>query len=201
MTDRITDFIIESIAPYFEPLWNSLVFWRLYGLAITLIIISGITNRNKLLSFFSINEKRNRDQATFNNLFALVEDEKFNSILDNLLGNHCFFHSELRHISSIVEYIDNNEPLFHDKKINNIAIELNHNLKSLREFLYSEFDAFPYHQPNTNDLRSCLKPKWNIDRNCNDPKYVPKYNMLASQLRSLVNQTDHEWKRLKQLSK
>jgi hypothetical protein len=123
-------------------------------------------------------------------LKTLSENELF-GFLDDLMGGHNFYASNLSKVMSLIHYLDSPNNEYLDSEILEASDSFKESLDSLLEWCVTNFYIYPESQISKTgehvDLKSCLWPDGNMDRSLHPSKEDMKhYDALAKKMYELI---------------
>ena len=202
-----TIFLGSGLAVLSGPWWTPIVFALFdisnipntdeYGFGIGLIFTTiGLTVFG--IKYFVIdkrNKQMKKDKATL--ATHLPDPDLIQHYLDNLWEGHSYYTSEsetFRHAFTIFRKPQN---AFQNPKSIRLFNEFSGQAQTLNSFTLTNFFVFPENQSIDMDLRFCMQPKWNIERDMHawDEEKSRKYRALEEELQNHINEVEESFQK------
>jgi hypothetical protein len=189
--DKILELIERTLSPVLKPVWDSVVFWRICALILALIMAAAYRFRERLVRMLGTSEKHLHDIAIFEAADKLLNEEGVNEIAEDLLSDHSHRASQATALRRFELYFELAANRFLNGDLQKRAEKVAAATDKLQALLNRSFFVFPEDQRGFDDMRFCLFPAGNIDRDGigGDVASQRKYDQLAAELRLLVNET------------
>lgn len=194
-----------SNGSFFVKIWQSVFFWRNLCFVFAGMIILAFFFKENLRRWLAKEQRIKHDKELFQLLNLIMPESKLHDVLDNLEKNHFYDMRSSEYIDKFRSSLNEESRQFLTPKLKKATLSLRDCLNLLRNFIESNFIAFP--EPKQTD-NSCLRmyPNPSIDGGGDDKKkdkskyieFTKKLNKLTSsarksynKYRSLIKQTIH----------
>ncbi len=171
--DILTDFW-QQLAPFLQPLWDSILLWRSVGLFLLGVVIVGFLFRRPLARWLSDERSQEHDAALFRKSEEFVSDRFLESFLNQYLSQQVCLRKDIARIPRFYEEFDRQGNQFLDRKVGRTFGDLLRTLMKVNGFVTQHFFL------NTDEDRLELHPKL-IDKK--------RYDAYVKELKGLINLT------------
>jgi len=137
---------------------------------------------------------RGHDLRLFTKGDELLPEKRLMLFLDNLQTDDSYFISNARQIDTFRSFFSETGNQFIDQETAKLLAGLLTSLDALLIFIYKHFFVYPDRQDYKDDLRLCMYPELNIDRNgTGSPESMTKYNSFQESLNKVVTDTSRSY--------
>ena len=190
----IAELINESIQPFLNSLWGTLIFWRTLALISLGLIIAAVLRKDWLIRFLISPETREHDRSVFQRADDIMSESDLYRMLEQLAADHSYFQSQRRQIAEFILNFEQVGNWYIRKSMANSTKKLIKSLNSFMEFKAVHFFVHPQNQSGEN-LRLVLEPALNIDREgTGKPEEMHKYSQYAQTLIKLIDDIESSYK-------
>jgi hypothetical protein len=132
---------------------------------------------------------RSHDERVFRQADELMSEKELREVLGQLQSDDSYLMSQARRIDSFRSFFTETGNQFIDEAISEKLRALITNLDSLLTFLGIRFFVYPTNQDMTEDVRSCLHPNFNVDRDGDGTfESMKRYDDLQKMLDKVVEE-------------
>lgn len=141
-------------------------------------------------------EVKQHDKPIFDGFVALLPEDDLSYFLDTLFGDHSYRTDPSGEVSNASSYLGKVSNRFKDAELQAASDAFRAAERALTAFISVEFFVFPKAQQGYN-LRLCMRPEWNIDREGDgDRDDMKKYDDLTEKLNDLIEKLNENYKAL-----
>lgn len=131
-------------------------------------------------------------------MFVAVDRQMTETQLEGLIhvlgSDDSYTDADVRPVDGFLVHSGRTENAFLDARLRERSDQLASCLRDLLRFLALQFFVFPRNQAR-NDLRKCLKPSWNVDRDGDgNAESMPRYDELQRTLDGLLRATGEAYR-------